>query len=35
MRRDEIHAMLFLLYALAWALIMVNMPAIFRAFGLI
>ena len=35
MRRDELHAVLFLMYALACAMVLCNMPAIFRALGLI
>lgn len=35
MRRDELQAILFLIYTMACVLILVNMPVIFRALGLI
>lgn len=35
MKKEEVHALLFLVYALAWALVMVNFPTIFKFFGLI
>ena len=35
MRRDELQAVLFLIYTMACALLLVNMPAIFRALNLI